>query len=106
MKRFYLQRVQDASGVSGTGIVAEGCQFDTNWCSLVWFGTKSAMSWYPDIATVEAIHGHGGMTQVVWVDTEDTNFAIEREEKPGRRATITVGQSKLDGRRRPGTRTE
>ena len=76
MKRFYLQRNQDASGVSGLGRVAEGCQFDTGWCALVWLTNESAMSFYPSIGSVERIHGHGGMTQVVWVDGESSNFIL------------------------------
>lgn len=76
MRRFYLQRNQDASGVSGTGKVAEGCQFDTGWCSLVWLTGKSAMSYYPDIETLDMIHGHGGMTQVVWIDDESSNVVV------------------------------
>lgn len=80
MKRFYLQRNADASGVSGIGRVAEGCQFDTGWCALVWLTGKSAMSYYPDIETLENIHGHEGMTRIVWVDGESSNFVIERKE--------------------------
>lgn len=102
MKRFYLQRNTDASGVSGTGRVAEGCQFDTNWCALVWLTGKAAMSFYPDIKTLEEIHGHQGMTQVIWVDDESSNFVIQREERPNNsRASVTVKGRRLDGRRRP-----
>jgi len=78
MRRFYLQRNQDASGVSGLGKVAEGCQFDTGWCALIWLTGKSAMSYYPDIETIIMIHGHNGMTQVTWVDDESSNVVIER----------------------------
>ena len=81
MKRFYLQRNTDATGVSGMGKVAEGCEFDhTNgkpgWCALVWLTDKTAMSFYPDIATIESIHGHNGMTQVVWIDDESSNVKV------------------------------
>lgn len=78
MKRFYLHRYQDASGVSGLGNVAEGVQFDTGWCALVWLTGKAAMSYYPDIATVNDIHGHHGMTKVVWVDDESSNVVVRR----------------------------
>ena len=77
MKRYYLQRNQDASGISGTGAVAEGCQFDTGWCALVWLSDKPTMSWYPDIETVEKIHGHSGMTKIVWVDTPSCDINIK-----------------------------
>ncbi len=78
MRRFYLQRNQDASGVSGTGSVAEGCQFDTGWCALVWLSGKAAMSYYPDIETLISIHGHGGMTEVAWIDSESSNVVVKR----------------------------
>jgi hypothetical protein len=35
------------------------------------------MCYYPDIETLEGIHSHGGMTQVVWVDDESSNFCIK-----------------------------
>lgn len=103
MKRFYLQRNVDASGVSGVGKVAEGCVFDTQWVALVWLTGKAAMSYYPDIETLENIHGHQGMTKVVWVDDESSNFVIEREQQGGHKANrsaVTQNGQVLDGRRR------
>ena len=94
MKRFYLQRNTDASGVSGVGNVAEGCQFDTGWCALIWLTGKAAMSYYPDIETLDNIHGHQGMTKVIWVDDESSNFVIKREQQggpQGNRSEITAG---------------
>jgi len=102
VRRFYLQRIEDASGVSGTGIVAEGCEFDTKWCAMTWLQTKCALSFYPDIETIEAIHGHEGRTKVVWID-DDTSFKVDREDKPGRRTALTVKGVRRDGRRAPST---
>lgn len=79
MKRFYLQRNEDASGVSGLGRVAEGCQFDTGWCALIWLTEHSSMCYYPSIHDVELVHGHGGMTQVMWIDDESSNVVIKRQ---------------------------
>ena len=78
MKRFYLRRGQDISGVSGCGNIAEGVQFDTGWCALVWLTGKSAMSYYPDIETLDAIHGHGGSTKVIWIDDESSNVVVHK----------------------------
>lgn len=78
MKRFYLQRDKDASGVSGIGKVAEGCEFDTGWCALVWLTEKCSMSYYPNIETLESIHGHKGMTNIVWIDDESSNIIVKR----------------------------
>lgn len=77
MKRFYLQRNVDASGVSGTGKVAEGCQFDTGWCALVWLTAQSSLCYYPDIDTLVAIHGHQGATQLKWIDDESSNVIVK-----------------------------
>ena len=42
MRPFWLQRVEDESGVSGVGLVAEGVLFSNGWCSLTWLtGHKS-----------------------------------------------------------------
>ena len=78
MRRFYLERTSDVSGVSGIGKIAEGVQFDTTWCALVWLTDKSAMSFYPSIETLDCIHGHGGSTKVIWIDDESSNVVIHR----------------------------
>lgn len=82
MRRFYLQRNQDISGVSGLGKIAEGCQFDNRWCALVWLTAESdadeVHSFYRSIERLEQLHGHGGATQVVWVDDESSNVVIKR----------------------------
>jgi len=81
MRRFYLQRNQDASGVSGLGNVAEGCQHDSGWCSLVWLTNdvgNEVMAYYKDIELIEEIHGHQGMTLVVWIDNESSNVIVHR----------------------------
>lgn len=36
------------------------------------------MCYYPSIETVDAIHGHQGMTKIVWVDDESSNVVIQR----------------------------
>lgn len=78
MRRFYLKRVTDVSGVSGCGSVAEGCQFDTGWCAMVWLTDKTALSYYPSIETIEKIHGHEGSTLVEWIDNESSNVVVTR----------------------------
>lgn len=70
MRRFFLKRDVDESGISGLGRVADGCQFDSGWCSLTWKSELLAMSWYPSVEAIIKIHGHHGATHVVWVDDE------------------------------------
>lgn len=63
---FYLLRLDDESGVSGTGRVAEGVVFSNGWVALVWLTDTPSMGFYPSIEAVEAIHGHSGKTRVVF----------------------------------------
>lgn len=68
MKTFQLQRHEDISGVSGTGIVAEGVQFHDGQCAVSWFSSYHTVEIAPNIDTVMAIHGHHGKTVLVWTD--------------------------------------
>ncbi len=75
MRRFKLLRYKDISGVSGTGIVAEGCQFSNGQCVLVWLGEKNSINIYNSADDIESIHDHqetedAGGTRIVWVDKE------------------------------------
>lgn len=68
MRRFELHRDQDASGVSGTGTVAQGVQFDDGTCAMRWLSDHRSTALYASAHDVELIHGHGGMTRLVWID--------------------------------------
>lgn len=67
MKTFHLQRDEDATGVSGTGLVAEGVEFTDGRVVLRWVvGDHQSTVVWDSIASVEAIHGHDGRTTVEW----------------------------------------
>lgn len=68
MRRFELHRDTDVSGISGTGTVAEGIEFSDGTCVIRWQGDRRSTVVWPCIADVEAIHGHGGATRIVWTD--------------------------------------
>lgn len=68
MRRFRLHRDTDESGVSGTGVVAEGVEFSTGQCALGWLTRVRSVAVYQSIADVQHIHGHSGATRIVWVD--------------------------------------
>lgn len=68
MKRFFLVRDEDVSGVSGTGTVAEGVAFSGGKCVLSWVTRYHSVAVYDSIEELEAIHGHDGRTRVSWVD--------------------------------------
>jgi len=68
MRRFYLDRKVDATGISGTGKVAEGVVFTNGWVALTWLTEYTSVVFYPSFTDVEYIHGHNGMTEVVFLD--------------------------------------
>ena len=83
-RRFELHRDTDVSGVSGTGVVADGVEFPdqltvrfddgqhltlpAGWVRLTWRGESSSTALWPSVGDVEKVHGHNGATRVVWVD--------------------------------------
>ena len=68
MRRFELHRIEDKTGVSGTGVVAAGLTFSAGHACLRWKTQYRSTTIYDSMADVEAIHGHGGTTKIVWVD--------------------------------------
>lgn len=80
MRRFLLQRIEDESGVSGSGFVAEGIQFTNGLCSLTWryvngsgvaIGDWSSVAVYSSLDKLNQIHGHGGKTLIRFIDEVD-----------------------------------
>jgi len=71
-RRFALERDEDETGVSGTGRVAYGVQFSDGSVALRWSTEWTSTAVYAGMADVEHIHGHNGMTRVVWLDEEQS----------------------------------
>jgi hypothetical protein len=71
MRRFELHRTEDVSGVSGTGVVAQGVEFDDGVCALRWLTDWPTSVVFHDRGAdaVEHVHGHNGRTEVVWLDS-------------------------------------
>lgn len=67
-RMFELYRHRDISGVSGTGVVAEGVQFSDGSVALRWRGANPSTAVWPSIESVLRIHGHAGATEVRWID--------------------------------------
>ena len=66
---FLLERIEDVSGVSGTGVVAEGVRFSDGTVALRWTSDwpTSVVFHERGIDSVRAVHGHGGKTRIVWL---------------------------------------
>ena len=68
MRRFFLARDVDISGVSGTGVIAEGVRWTDGSAVIHWLGVWPTTTLHQSIESVEAIHGHDGATRIEWVD--------------------------------------
>ena len=73
MRYFQLFRKQDISGVSGVGVVAEGCEFHDGQIALSWYGQHHVIGIYPSLRDVLAIHGHEGATVARWLGVYPDN---------------------------------
>lgn len=70
--RFELHRDTDVSGVSGTGVVAEGFVFSDGVAVIHWLGQWNSTAVHEGgVEQVEHVHGHGGLTRLVWKTGDD-----------------------------------
>ncbi|WP_424891821.1 hypothetical protein [Streptomyces sp. XH2] len=69
---FVLQRDHDVTGVSGTGIVADGVQWPDGAVTIRWRGLRPSTVHWNGISDADAVHGHGGATRIIWTDTTRT----------------------------------
>jgi len=81
MRRFQVKRDEDESGVSGVGIIAEGCEFEDGSVAMKWLSHKSTITFFSNIKHLKDLHGHGGKTKVMWVDPDPLAHAEEELEK-------------------------
>lgn len=69
-RRFELHRDVDETGLSGTGLVAEGLACRDGTAMMRWLTAWPSSICYYDrgMESIEALHGHGGQTRIVWLD--------------------------------------
>lgn len=69
-RTFKLLRHTDISGISGTGVVAEGAVWSDGGVVLHWTGRwPTTTVWeHGGIEAVVAIHGHEGASEIIWDD--------------------------------------
>ena len=79
IKAFYLERLKDESGVSGTGIVAYGTILPSGHCVLEWVSLHSSINIYKNIQDVELIHLHGGSTVLKYFDTQPIMRKVKKK---------------------------
>ena len=64
----HLERDEDVSGISGTGVVAYGAEFPDGTIVLRWDTKVRSTVFYDSLTDLEAITGHGGRTRIVYED--------------------------------------
>lgn len=67
-RRFLMVRNEDVSGVSGTGVVAEGVVFTQGRAVLHWLVDPCSVAVYESMDDLVAIHGHNGSTVFHYID--------------------------------------
>jgi hypothetical protein len=66
---FQLVRHSDPTGVSGTGVIAEGVEWSDGTVALHWGGRFATTTVWPDgIDALLTIHGHSGSSTIHWLD--------------------------------------
>ena len=70
VRTFRLVRLHDVSGISGTGVVADGASFPDGVTVVRWRGERQSTVVWPSVEDVIAIHGHGGATVIEWDDDD------------------------------------
>ena len=68
MRRFTLRRTRDQSGVSGTGVVAQGVESDSGRVAMFWLTAPRSVALYESVLDLRTIHGHGGDSYIQWDD--------------------------------------
>jgi hypothetical protein len=73
-KRFILYRRQDATGVSGTGVVATGVVWPDGHAALRWKAdddeAASSTSVWSSVVDMMRVHGHGGLSEIIYLDDD------------------------------------
>lgn len=70
MRTFNLQRDDDETGISGTGVVAQGVEFDDGTVAMRWLTETASFGLYDNIEELVIIHGHGGRTYPVFTNPD------------------------------------
>ena len=83
------------TGISGTGVVALGVEWPDGMVVLRWTSDwpTSVVFHERGMASVEAVHGHGGKTEVVWLSEELEPLAAMEAELDAYRAVVYAARA-------------
>ena len=80
IRRFHFVRIEDVSGVSGTGIVGEGVELTNGKIIFSWLSNLGSVGVYDNVKTFLTVHGHEGKGKIEWIDPDPSE-----EPKPARK---------------------
>lgn len=83
MQRFQLERHEDLTGCSGTGIVAEGVVFSDGTTVMRWLVAPCSTAIYSSVDDVIRLHGHEGRTVLRVIDQPVPGYVEEQPEAAG-----------------------
>lgn len=100
---FELHRDEDETGVSGTGVVADGVVFADGKVALRWKTATASTTIFDDVAQLLAVHGHDGKTRLVYLDGANEPVtpspppaaASAIEAPPARSGRIALARARL-----------
>lgn len=81
MKYFILKRLEDETGTSGTGIVAEGIVFSDGTVCYRWLTKTPTTVISSNIEEIEQIHGHDGKTKLFILQKYPDFNSVEIQNK-------------------------
>ncbi|WP_206302713.1 hypothetical protein [Streptomyces sp. WAC 01529] len=74
---FVLRRHVDVSGVSGTGVIADGAEWPDGTASLRWRGEHPKIDFADrGVTTLHFVHGHSGATEVEYLEDEPADAPV------------------------------
>lgn len=78
-QRLMLYRHEDATGTSGTGAVASGVVWPDGHVALRWKAddpdATSSTSLWSSVADLLRVHGHGGRSEIVYLDPDEVSHS-------------------------------
>ncbi len=78
---FTLVRDEDETGISGSGVVAEGVEFSNGMCAMSWLTAMHSVAVYPNAKQLTAIHGHNGRTRLVFAAEEQPDETKTEQQR-------------------------
>jgi hypothetical protein len=101
---FVLRRAEDVTGVSGTGIVADGALFPAagqNKAVVRWRGERGSTVVWDRIQHVKEIHGHDGRTSIDLIPVGQLIAALKAvaaiEDAPGVTSDLAFDRGQAAG---------